>query len=270
MDNDILKQLAIDKELESCTHDPVYFMLRYVKIPHLTKDITEFHPYYCQSEVIYSYKKNKLNIVHGARQVGLTIFTAIYTLWYALFHPNKTIFIASSNLSDGQEILNKIKLAHEYIPGWLKPKARANLKRFIEFDNDSHIQIISSDSCGLRGCSIDLLWIDNFGHWNNHRQEEFYQTLIPHISNNSSVIITSSAVSSAGIFKRIFYDALKKRNKFIAHHISWNSFPGRGSEFKKDTIKQIGKICWEAEYECSAMIKEDHNGTREERKSQET
>lgn len=270
MNNDILKQWAISKELEACMYDPVYFMLLYVKIQHPTKGVTEFHPYHHQGDIIYSYKNNKLNIVHSARQVGLTTSAAIYVLWYALFHPDKTIFIASSRYTDGQDILDRIKIAYEHLPDWLKLKRTADLKRSIEFGNGSRIRIISSDACGLRGHSVDLLWMDNFGHWTNRKQEEFYQTLIPHVSNDSSVMITSSAISSDGLFKRIFYDALNKRNNFVAHHISWNSPYGRGIGFKKDIIAKFGKDCWEAEYECSVMIKEDHNGTRKEYKPQET
>ncbi len=270
MNNEIFNKQIIKQELMECFHDPVYFISKYAKFEHPCYGTSDFNPYGYQEKLLYSYKDNEFNITHGARQVGLTIITAMYVFWYAMFHSDKKIVIASKNLKAGRDILEKIRHAYEHLPKYIQPEICTNLKGSIRFNNGSSIDIITSDAVRARGCSLNLLVLDSYAYWTHHKQDDFYKTMFPcFVKNNSSLIITSTAAPDGGMFETIFKRALRGDNKFMAHHIKWDMVQ-REEGFQERVTQIIGEAGWKVEYECSKMIKEDHNGTLEEYKSQDT
>ena len=66
-----------------------------------------------------------------------------YLLWFAIFHPEKTVAILANKGATAGEMLSRITLMLENLPFFLQPGCRALNKRSIEFSNiDNGAKII--------------------------------------------------------------------------------------------------------------------------------
>src|SRR5271155_2701675 len=79
------------KELKRCMNDPIYFIGKYVKIQHPTLGIIPFDLRSYQIRMIKGYQDNRFTVVLAARQVGKSVVSGAYILWYACFHDAKDI-----------------------------------------------------------------------------------------------------------------------------------------------------------------------------------
>lgn len=248
-----LDEIHNTEELVKCVENPNHFLEQYATIQHPTKGAVLFVTYEYQKNLIHSFRENRFNIVHGARQVGLTSTTAMYTFSYAFFEPHKTIIIASDKLANSKDILCRIRFAYESLPEWLKdgnPLVVKNKTR-LEFKNGSRIFAVSSDPHSIRGISADLVVLDNFAFLSHRKQEEFYMTVMPTIHQHGSLIISSTTAPAPGLFKDIWDDAIVGKNAFVPHHIKWDVIPGRDDDFKDSMVNIIGQRRWNVEYECT-------------------
>ncbi|MFA5396830.1 MAG: hypothetical protein WC346_12555 [Methanogenium sp.] len=86
-----------------------------------------------------------------------TTTVSVYALWYAMFHPDKTIGIVSNKQSSAVDILNRFKIMYEELPVWLKPGVREYQKLGIEFDNGTRILVSATSQDAFRGRTLNLL-----------------------------------------------------------------------------------------------------------------
>lgn len=75
-----------------------------------------------------------------------TITTAIYILWYAMAFDHKQILVCAQSKDAASENLEKIRLAYEYCPNFLKKGVIGSNKTTMEFDNGSKIFVRPSNS----------------------------------------------------------------------------------------------------------------------------
>lgn len=262
-----------EQDYAKFVNDPVSFIGEHGKIIHPVKGVIPFKLYKHQKELIHSYHENRFNIVHSARQTGLTAITAMYAFHHAFFTNNKTVIIVSNKQLNATNILDRMRITWNSLPEFHKSANRliVNNKNEMSFINGSKILALSSRSGAIRGVSANLVIMDNFAHLPRSHQEDFFMSVLPLVQyTNGKLIITSTAASTNTLFKDIWDDAVKGINGFIAHHIAWNVIPGRDNKFKEETISVIGKQQWKVEYECPTMIKDNHNGTRSKSKFKET
>ena len=97
--------------------------------------------------------------------------------------------------------------------------------------------------------TLSIIHFDNFGHIRESLQEEMMMCLMPCIHTGGRMFITSSGLG-AGLFKKIYEDALKGENNFNPIKITWQDVPSLSKDYKKEMIEMIGEDAWEAEYEC--------------------
>lgn len=145
------------RELNHCSKDPIYFIKNYIKIQHPVRGSIPFELYDFQEEIINCIHNNKDSLILTARQCGKTSTIGMYLLWYASFHEDKTILIASKDNSHAIDIQDRIKYAYEELPDWLKPGIVWYNRHSMKFDNGS--QIISSATTEKtgRGYSISCV-----------------------------------------------------------------------------------------------------------------
>lgn len=252
--------------------DPVLFIEKHGKLIHPMHGVVPSKLYLHQEELLHSYHENRFNIVHSARQTGLTQTTSMYAFHHAFFGNDKTVAIISNKLQDATDILNRIRILYEHLPesykndNWLT----VNNKHEISFVNGSTILAKPASVDALRGYTTSLVIMDNFAYLTNRLQEEIYQSVMPTIYPNGKMIITSTAAALNTPFKQIWDGAVNGNNKFVAHNIKWNVIPGRDDKFKEEMISQIGEQRWKVEFECPTTIKENHNGKSSECKFKET
>jgi len=194
------------------------------------------------------FNDNRFSIVLACRQSGKSISTVIYILWYAIFHPEKTIAILANKGATAREMLSRVTLALENLPFFLQPGCKALNKGNITFANNTKIIAAATSGSSIRGLSVNLLFLDEFAFVEN--AAEFYTSTYPVVSagKETKVIITSTANGVGNVFHRLYEGAIQKRNEFKAFRVDWWDVPGRDEKWKKQTIANTSEIQFEQEF----------------------
>lgn len=176
-----------------------------------------------------------------------TVTTAAFILWYSLFNPDKTIAILANKAPIAREILARIIAALERVPFFLQPGAKTLNKGSIEFGNNSRIIAAATSSDGIRGYSVNFLYLDEFAFVDN--DVEFFKSVFPTISSGDSTkIAISSTPHGLNLFYKLFKDAKEGKNNFIPFEISWDMVPGRDENWKMQQLEILGEYGFRQEY----------------------
>lgn len=235
-------------EYAKCMKDPAYFAKTYVKIISLDKGLVNFDLYPYQEKMFNHFNDNRFSIVLACRQSGKSISSVVYLLWYAIFHPEKTIAVLANKGATAREMLARVTLALENLPFFLQPGCRALNKGSIEFSNNSRIIASATSGSSIRGMSVNLLFLDEFAFV--ERASEFYTSTYPVISagRDTKVIITSTANGIGNTFHKIWEGAVQKTNEYQAFTVNWWDVPGRDEEWKKQTISNTSQMQFDQEF----------------------
>lgn len=235
-------------EYAKCSKDPAYFARTYVKIISLDKGLVNFDLYPYQESMFEHFNENRFSIVLACRQSGKSISSVVYLLWYAVFHPEKTIAVLANKGATAREMLARVTLALENLPFFLQPGCRALNKGSIEFSNNSRIIAAATSGSSIRGMSVNLLFLDEFAFV--ERAAEFYTSTYPVISSgkDTKVIITSTANGIGNTFHKIWEGAVQKVNEYKAFTVNWWDVPGRDEEWKRQTISNTSQLQFDQEF----------------------
>lgn len=265
-------------ELRKCKEDPIYFIRNYVKIKHPRRGQIPFKLYDYQERLIRAFQEHKYNIVLSARQTGKSITVSAYLLWFACFHFDKKILIASNKNKGAMEMIKRIKYAYEFLPMWLKPGASDEEwnKHSISFDNGSQIDSTATSDDSGRGEAISLLYLDEFAFVRPTIQTEFWASILPTLSTGGDCIITSTPNGDSDLFAMLWRSAevgkgvdlteweddSKKEDEepleidevsFYPSYVPWDAPPDRDEQFRRKIIAKLGEIKWKQEYECQFL-----------------
>lgn len=235
-------------EYMKCMKDPSYFAKTYCKVIHLDKGLVPFVLYPYQEKMFEHFSENRFSIVLACRQSGKSISSVAYLLWYACFHPEKTIAILANKGATAQEMLGRITLMLENLPFFLQPGTRALNKRSIEFSNNSRIVSAATSGSSIRGMSVNLLYLDEFAFVEN--AAEFYTSTYPVISSgkDTKVIITSTANGIGNQYHKIWEGAEQRVNDYASFRVDWWDVPGRDEEWKTQTIANTSQLQFDQEF----------------------
>ena len=201
--------------------------------------------------------KNHVYYTNGILSHNSTI-SCIYLLWYAIFHFEKTVLIASNKNENAMEMIYRIKFIYERLPHWLKPGLEADgyNKHSVGFDNGSRIHSQATSENTGRGMAISLLYLDEFAFVRDTIQLEFWTSVAPTLATGGSCIITSTPNGDSNLFAQLWRGAQVDSNGFKAQEVKWNEPPGRDDKFRELEKAKIGEIRWLQEYE-NAFISND-------------
>ncbi len=235
-------------EYAKCMKDPTYFARNYIKIISLDKGLVPFNLYDYQNEMFNHFNDNRFSVVLACRQSGKSISSVVYILWYAIFHPEKTVAILANKGATAGEMLSRVTLALENLPFFLQPGCKALNKRSIEFSNNSKILAAATSGSSIRGLSVNLLFLDEFAFV--ERAAEFYTSTYPVISagKDTKVIITSTANGIGNTFHKIWEGAKQKTNQYHAFEVNWWDVPGRDEQWKAQTIANTSQLQFDQEF----------------------
>ena len=251
------------QELERCMNDSVYFIKNYCLIQHAVRGTVPFKLYDYQEEMLRIFQNNRQSIILSARQTGKSQTSAAYLLWFALFHSEKTVLIASNKNDNAMEMIFRIRFMYERLPHWLKAGLADDgwNKHSIGFDNGSRIISQATSENTGRGLAISLLFLDEFAFVRDSVQTEFWTSIAPTLATGGSCIITSTPNGDTNIFAQVWRGANNPSpqnpeigiNGFKAMEVLWDRPPGRDENFKKVETAKIGELRWMQEYECKFL-----------------
>ena len=144
-------------ELIKCKNDIIYFAQKYFYIisPKQGKHLISL--YDAQIELIRKMVNDDRVIVLASRQVGKTTAYNIFALWLTLFHPDKKILICANTFAGSIEFIDRIRLAYELCPSFLKCGITDWRKSKIGFSNGSSIEGTATSPTSARGKSCNCV-----------------------------------------------------------------------------------------------------------------
>jgi hypothetical protein len=236
------------REYSECVKSAVYFAEKYVKIVHLDSGLIPFTLYPYQRKMFEHFEDNRFSIVLACRQSGKSISSVVYLLWYALFHPDKTIAILANKGATAREMLARVTLALENLPFFLQAGCKTLNKGSLEFSNNSRIIATATSGSSIRGMSISLLFLDEFAFVEN--DGEFYTSTYPVISSGKTtrVIITSTANGLGNVYHKLWEGATTGTNSYKPFRVDWHDVPGRDASWKEETIANTSAFQFEQEF----------------------
>ena len=235
-------------EYKKCMDSPAYFAEKYVKIISLDRGLVPFRLYPYQRRMFEHFNNYRFNVVLACRQSGKSISSVAYLLWYAIFHPEKTIAVLANKGATSREMLGRITLMLENLPFFLQPGCKTLNKGSIEFSNNSRIVAASTSGSSIRGMSVNLLYLDEFAFV--ERAAEFYTSTYPVVSagTDTKVIVTSTANGIGNIFHKIWEGAQQNTNEFKPFRVDWWDVPGRDEDWKEQTINNTSQLQFDQEF----------------------
>lgn len=235
-------------EYKKCMDNPIYFAETHLKVINLDEGLVPFKLYPYQEEMFGRFNEHRFNIILACRQSGKSISVCAYLLWYALFHPEKTVAILANKASTAREMLSRITLMLENLPFFLQPGTKALNKGSLEFGNNSRIITAATTGSSIRGLSINLLYLDEFAFV--EKASEFYTSTYPVVSagKDTKVIITSTANGIGNMFYKIWEGAVQEVNEFNHFRVDWYDVPGRDEIWKQQTINNTSKLQFDQEF----------------------
>lgn len=240
------------REYILCKDDPVYFIKNYCKIVSLDHGLVNFGLYDYQIRFIAAIHDNNRVISMQPRQMGKTQTVAAYILYYVLFNENKTVAILANKAAAAREIMSRFQLMYEYLPNWLQQGITTWNKGDIELENGSKVFTSATSSSGIRGKSVNFLYVDEAAIIQNTVAEDFFTSTYPTISagKTTKIVLTSTPLGYNHWWK-FWNDSVEGRNGFIPVEIKFNEHPERGPDWARKQRELLGELKYKQEVECS-------------------
>ena len=241
-------------ELAKCASDPIYFVDNYCYIVTLDHGLQPFKLYDCQKEKLDIIHKNRKVIIMEGRQQGKTSTSAAYILWYTLFQESKTVAILANKASTAREIISRYQLMYENLPIWMQQGIKTWNKGDLELENGSIVFTAATTGAGIRGKSVNLLYIDEAAIIPNTIAEAFFTAVYPVISagQTTKILITSTPLGYNHFWK-FWNDAMNKNNDFVPLFIPYNRIPGRDEAWALEQKRQLGELKYNQEVLCKFL-----------------
>lgn len=241
-------------EWHRCRKDIIYFAEKYFHIVDPDKGRVKIQLYEYQKRMLKAFvgddeEKKRHSVCLSSRQIGKTTISTIYMVWYAIFSEDKTVAVLANKEKTAIEIVRRIQLAYGELPLWLQQGIKEKNKGSMTLENGTRIISGSTASSGIRGETINLLFLDEFAFVPSNVADDFMTSVYPTISKSEkSKIIIVSTPNGLNHFYHIYKDAVNGKNNFKPIKVNWDEVPGRDEEWKEEVIRDIGMIKWNQEF----------------------
>jgi hypothetical protein len=242
------------EEYLKCAEDPVYFIETYCKIVTLDHGLQPFKLYDCQKNKVKIIHENRKVILMEGRQQGKTTTSAAYILWYTLFQESKTVAILANKAPAAREVLYRYQVMYENLPTWLQQGVTTWNKGDIALENGSIVFTAATSASGIRGKSVNLLYVDETAIIPNNIADQFFASVYPTISaGETTKILLSSTPLGYNHFWKFWNDAENGRNGFVPLFIPYWEIPGRDEAWAETQRKLLGELKYNQEILCNFL-----------------
>lgn len=241
-------------ELQRCAADPIYFIENYCKIVSLDHGLVPFKLYECQKRKVQTILNNRKVILMEGRQQGKTITSAACILWYTLFNDNKTVAILANKAAAAREVMSRYQGMYENLPVWIQQGIREWNKGSIELENGSKVFTAATAASGIRGKSVNWLYIDEAAIIPNNVAEEFFTSTYPTImAGETTKVLLSSTPLGYNHFWKFWNDSEQGINDFVNLFIPYTEIPGRDDRWAAEQKGILGDVKFAQEVLCSFL-----------------
>ena len=242
------------QEIVRCQKDPVYFIENYCHIVSLDKGLVKFTLYDCQKKKVDVILNNRKVVLMEGRQQGKTITSAACILWYTLFQDSKTVAILANKGSAAREVLDRYQIMYEHLPMWMQQGVKTWNKGNVELENGSKVFTAATTASGIRGKSVNWLYIDEAAIIPNNVAEQFFASVYPTISAGTTTkILLTSTPLGYNHFWKFWNEAEKGKNGFVHHFIPYWEIPGRDDVWAEEQLRMLGELKFNQEVLCEFL-----------------
>ena len=242
------------EEYAKCMKDPLYFIQEYIKIVSLDEGLVPFKLYDFQKEMVGTFHNNRFTICKLPRQSGKSTTIIAYLLHYVLFNPSVNVAILANKAATARDLLGRLQLAYEHLPGWLQQGVMSWNKGSLELENGSKILASSTSASAVRGGSYNIIFLDEFAYVPSNVAEQFFSSVYPTISSGKTTkVMIVSTPHGMNMFYKLWSDAENERNSYVPIEVHWSEVPGRDEEWKAETIKNTSESQFNTEFECEFL-----------------
>jgi len=242
------------QEYIKCKTDYIYFIETYCQIVTLDRGLQPFKLYECQKRKLKIIHENRKVILMEGRQQGKTTTSAAYILWYTIFQDAKNVAILANKATAAREVLARYQVMFEGLPIWLQQGVKSWNKGDIELENGSKVFTAATSASGIRGKSVNLLYVDEAAIIPNTVAEQFFASVYPTISaGETTKILLSSTPLGYNHFWKFWNDADNKRNGFVNLFIPYWEIPGRDKKWADEQRGILGDLKFNQEVLCKFL-----------------
>lgn len=230
------------QQLTKAKRNLLYFAENFFYIVNLDTGRQTITLHKCQKRALRNMRDNRFVIMLASRQCGKTTMMTIYALWNACFNNDQRVLIVANKEGTAIEIFQRIRLAYEELPNWLKPGVKEYGKTSMTLANGSRVGISTTTGTAARGQSVNCLILDELAFIEPHLVEPFWNSVYPIISSSkkSKIFIASTPNGTENLFYTLYSGASSNDNGWSAERIDWWEVPGRDEQWKNSTIQTMG------------------------------
>lgn len=221
--------------------------LELVQIQHPTRGTIPFKTYPFQRLLADRFEAQQFVVVNHARQLGISTITAAYVLWYATYHPGKTVHIHCVRYMHALEIMDRLRFMYESQTD-LKQGVMEYNKGTIVFANGSKIVAQTVSSRTTRDISADLIVLDQAALVSHSQANDYWITIQPILNRGTRMIMTSTPKEDTGLFHQVYTGA--PLNGFEPIELTWRVHPDRDDTWADAYRKSLGDDTFKQEFEC--------------------
>jgi hypothetical protein len=242
------------KELIKCSTDPLYFIENYCYIVTLDHGLQLFKLYDVQKKKVDTILNNRKVILMEGRQQGKSITAAACILWYTLFQESKTVAILANKKDAAREVLYRYQIMYENLPLWMQQGVKTWNKGDVELENGSRVFTAATVASGIRGKSVNWLYIDEAAIIPNTVAEEFFTSVYPTISaGETTKILLTSTPMGYNHFWKFWNEAEQGRNGFVPLFVPYWEIPGRTDKWAAEQKSLLGELRYNQEVLCKFL-----------------
>jgi hypothetical protein len=143
---------------------------------------------------------------------------------------------------------------YENLPIWLQQGVTTWNKGDIELENGSIVFTAATSTSGIRGKSVNLLYVDEAAIIPNNVAEQFFTSVYPTISaGETTKILLSSTPLGYNHFWKFWNDAEEERNGFVPLFIPYREIPGRTEAWAEEQRRLLGELKFNQEVLCKFL-----------------
>jgi len=242
------------EEYLKCKEDPIYFIENYCQIITLDRGLQLFKLYECQKKKVDLILNNRKVILMEGRQQGKTVTAAACILHYTIFSSDKTVAIMGNKTASAREVLARYQTMYENLPIWMQQGVKTWNKGDVELENNCRIFTAATTTSGIRGKSVNWLYIDEAAIIPNNVADEFFASVYPTISaGETTKILLTSTPLGYNHFWKFWNESEKGTNGFINHFIHYSEIPGRDEKWAEEQLKLLGELKYNQEVLCEFL-----------------
>lgn len=231
------------KMLVTVSKDPFEFA-KHIKVIHPVRGKVPFDLFGYQKAVLRDFLLHRFNIIKKFRQAGLTELIAMFCLWFAMYHPAKTINIISIKDSVAKKVLRRIKFMYRNLPECLKVPVvngrpgELGTASEMEFANNSMITSIPTTDQAGRSEALSLLVIDETAiiRW----ADQIWAAAFATLSTGGRAILNSTPYGVGNFFHKRWVEACSEGGLFNPINLRWQMHPERNMDWYNIMSKALG------------------------------